>query len=434
MVTLPALPSLGAVCPSPQRFVGYYLPNGCWLPDWVPTATGSGDAWQLAPGHAALADLKSELLLVTGLENQQRRREFGDHALGCGAFLTARKPGKLVQQTSSSVDQVLAESMGGCTKVASLQLGTHNIGPTDAFGSYYTRSVSWRGPREVKGDGKVAFPVGSATPLYKETDPRLAFDRLFAGPNAADSTREAQIRRALRKSVLDVVTTHGDGLRQRLGAEDRVKVDQLFTGIRELEREMQTLPPAACAPGPRPTSSLGTDARTDMMGRLIALAFQCDITRVATFMIGDALNGRDMSFLEEVRQIGGDAGDHAVSHHQRRADMVAKFRAIGRWKVERLAQFIRTLRDTQDADGRSLLDSTLVVAGSDIADGDSHRHDNMPLLMAGRLGGRVTTNRHVRYAQSQLKTFGDFYITLLGMYGVQVDTFGDDGKEALAWR
>jgi hypothetical protein len=445
-VTLPALPSLvhersaaAAPCSTPQRFVAYFIPNGMHMSRWVPAQQGSGGEWQLSPLLASLSDLKSELLVVSGLDNGQKRREFGDHAIGCGAFLTARKPAKLVQHTSSSVDQVLADAIGGCTNVRSLNLGTHNVGPEDVFGTYYTRSISWRGPRQALPDGKVAYPAGPATPLYKTIDPQAAFDRLFTGANTADSAQDARARRALRKSVLDAVAAYQDPLRQRLDAGDRHKLDQLFTGIRELERQLQSAPASsACKPGARPAAALGTEERIDVMGRIIALALQCDITRVVTFMLGDALNDRDLSFIPDVVRLGGSANDHAISHWPVAPETVRerdknKYIATCQWKIARLGKLLRALDAVKDVDGQSLLHNTLVMCGSDVSDGAAHNHDDKPLLVAGRLGGRIRTDRHLRYSRSLGKPLGEFYIGLLALYGVRVDAFGNDGKEALSW-
>src|SRR5688572_20865753 len=211
-VTLPMLPSLlhtpnasAQACGPARRFLAYMFPNGHKIDEHIPEGTGSGDGWSLPPMLEAMQDLKSELLFVSGLENQQRRQELGDHAIGCGAMLTARKPTANQQITNSSVDQIIADALEGCSGIHSLQLGTHNAGPTDEFGNYYTRSISWRGQTVDNGDGTLSFPSGPATPLGKEIDPRKAFDRLFAGSDPTQSEVDAERRRALRKSVLDTV-------------------------------------------------------------------------------------------------------------------------------------------------------------------------------------------------------------------------------------
>lgn len=444
-ITLPALPSLlyskraeAAECAPTKRFLAYMFPNGHHMAEHLPSGTGAGAAWTLPPMLVSMAELKSELTFVSGLENQQRRRELGDHAIGCGALLTARKPTANQQVTNTSVDQIIADSLAGCTRLPSLQLGTHNVGPADSFGTYYTRSISWRGQSIANADGTMSFPTGPATPLGKEIDVKKAFDRLFSGTDPNVSSAEAEKRRQLRKSVLDAVVPQQAYLKARLNPADRAKVDELFTGIRSLENELVTQPPiVACTAPAAPVTGMDLTKTLDYMHNLMVIAFQCDITRVITFMMGDALNDRNLSFIPEVAAVGGDTNDHSVSHHSGQADLVAKFRAMVLWKQGQIAGFLRKLKMATDADGQSLLNNTLVWISSDLADGNRHNHDDKPILLAGRLGGLVTPDRHVRFQPNRdytkCKTFGDFYITLLDLFGIKTSAYGDDGKEAIVW-
>ena len=445
-VTLPMLPSLlwsrragAATCAPVKRFVAYHFANGHHMPEHLPTGTGSGSAWSLPPMLASMQDLKSELTFVSGLENQQRRREIGDHAIGCGALLTARKPTANQQLTNTSADQVIADAQSGCRGINSLQLGTHNSGPTDTFGTYYTRSISWRGP--AYDAAAMTYPAGTATPLGKEIDVKKAFDRLFAGTDSGTSAADAAKRQALRQSVLDAIKPHRDSLKAKLNTADFAKVDQLFTGIRSLEQEIQSKAgaTASCKPPAAPGTGLDFEKQLDYMHNLMVVAFQCDVTRVISFMMSDALSNRNLSFIPDLASLAGtDSGDHSVSHHSGDATLVARFRAMVLWKMGKVAGFLRTLKSTTDADGQPLLNNMLVWISSELADGNRHNHDDKPILLAGRLGGLVTPDRHVRFPTSrdytQVKTYGDFFITLFGLYDVPpVTTFGNDGKEAIAW-
>ncbi len=444
-IALPMLPSLlysrraqAAECGPAKRFLAYMFPNGHHIPEHIPAGTGAGAAWSLPVMLASLADLKSELTFVSGLENQQRRREIGDHAIGCGALLTARKPTMNQQVTNMSVDQAIADALAGCTRLPSVQLGTQNAGPSDSFGTYYTRSISWRGTSVPNADGTISYPLGAATPLGKEIDAKKAFDRLFQGSNPTVSTAEAEKRRALRKSVLDAIVPQQASLKARLNPADLNKVDELFTGIRAIESELAQTPSAvACAAPAAPATGLDFQRQLDTMHSLMAIAFQCDITRVITFMMGDALNDRNLSFIAEVAAVGGSANDHSVSHHTGQADLVAKFRLMVLWKMEQIGAFLRKLKGLTDSDGQSLLNNTLVWISSELADGNRHNHDDKPILLAGRLGGLVTPDRHVRFPTgrdyTKVKTYGDFFITLLDLFGVKTTAFGDDGKEAIVW-
>jgi hypothetical protein len=390
---------------------------------------------------APMQDLKEYLLFVSGLENQQRRQEFGDHAIGCGAMLTARKPTKGVPFTNMSVDQALADHLQACFGgLHSLQLGTHNHGPEDQFGTYYTRSVSWRGPVVPGEGGTVTFPEGDATPLGKEVDPRLAFDRMFQGTDPHATAEENARRLALRTSVLDTVVPQIEALSPKLSAEDRAKVDELLTGIRSLEREIDAQANAQCDPPAVPEENLMEDFQRQLsvMHELMAVALQCDLTRVITFMMGDALSNRNLSFIPDVSAAGGEAADHTVSHHTGDPGLLAKFRAMVLWKQEQIAGFVRRLSTLTDADGQSVLHNSLVWISSELADGNRHNHDDKPILLAGQLGGLVTTDRHVAFPTNRdytkVKTYGDFFITLASLFGVNMTTFGDDGKEAIQWQ
>lgn len=474
-VTLPMLPSLlwnkrasAAMCDTPLRFIVYYYSNGnnifksfsdSTLQDWPapPTtaATFAGSAWTLPKGLSALQDVKSDILLVRGLENQQRRRAFGDHAIGCGAVLTARMPTANKPYSNSSIDQVIADAVAGCRGgLKSLQLGIHDAGPTDSFGTYYTRSVSWRGPNDGKptmgADGSLTFPVGDATPLGKIIDPVKAFNALFSGTDPGASSADAEMRMALRKSVLDSVVPHQSWLANKLNAEDKNKVDQLFTGIRELENSLQTGGGASCKAPATPAGTTDIPTVIEQMNSLMVLAAQCDITRVMSFMLGDALNEKSVSYIPEIKQLGGDSADHAQSHHNGDATKLGKFKIIATWKQQQIASFVKKLKATMDFDGQSLLHNSLVLMTSELADGNRHNHDSIPVTLAGQLGGLVVTDRQVDYPgvsggaggglgpgagadYSKVKTFGDFYITLASLFGVKLASFGDDGKEAIPW-
>jgi hypothetical protein len=457
-------------CDPAKRLIVYYYSNGnnifksftdSTLQDWpAPPKTSAalaGAAWQLPAALSGLAEVKSDILLVRGLENQQRRRAFGDHAIGCGSLLTARKPTANKPYTNSSIDQVIADAIGACRGgLKSLQLGIHDAGPSDSFGTYYTRSVSWRGPNDGKpmvgADGSLTYPVGDATALGKIIDPVKAFNAVFAGTDPATSNADAQLRMELRKSVLDSVMPQQASLQNKLDSADKAKVDQLFTGIRELENSLQSKGSSAeaCKAPTKPTATTDIPTVIDQMNSLMVLAAQCDVTRVITFMLGDALNERSVSYIPEIKQLGGDAADHAQSHHNGDPVKLGKFKIIASWKQQQMATFIKKYKAAVDSDGKSLLANSLVMMASELADGNRHNHDAIPITLAGQLGGLVTTDRQVDYAgvvggaggglgpgagadYTNVKTFGDFYISLASLFGVKLASFGDDGKEAIQW-
>jgi hypothetical protein len=472
-VTLPMLPSLlwtrkgGAACMAPiKRFIVYYYSNGnnifksfsdSTLQDWpappTTTASAAGAAWTLPAALSAFKDLKSELVFVQGLENQQRRRAFGDHSIGCGALLTARKPTANKVYTNSSIDQIIADHISGCG-MKSLELGIHDAGPADSFGTFYTRSVAFRGPNDGKpttaADGSLTYPVGDATSLGKLIDPVKAFNSVFMGTDPATSAADAQMRMALRKSVLDSVLPHQGYLQNKLDAADKAKVDQLFTGIRELENNLQNGASASCQKMAAPNATTDVPTIVSSMNSLMVIAAQCDVTRVMSFMLGDALNEKSVGFIPDLMKLGGDSADHAQSHHNGDPTKLGKFKIITTWKNQQMANFVAKLKSTMDADGQSILHNSLVMMASELADGNRHNHDSIPVIMAGQLGGSVVTDRSVSFPgvsggaggglgpgagadYTNVKTFGDLHISLASLFGIKMSTFGDDGKEAIVW-
>jgi hypothetical protein len=459
-ITLPMLPSLlwspnasAATCAPIKRFMFYHFPNGHYMQEHIPT--GAGATWGLPSTMPTWAPYKQDITFITGLENQQRRRQTGDHALGAGALLTARMPTPNSQQMSMSVDQIIADAQTGCKGLASLQLGTGNGGPTDSFGTYFTRNISWRAPSMKNADGTMSFPVGAGTPLGKIIDAQTAFNKLFMGTSPTASSGDAQMRMALRKSVLDSVLPYQASLKPKLNPADSAKLDQLFTGIRSLEMQLQNAPaPGSCTPptlpGPakNPTDKnglTGTDylAQGDFMHSLIAVAFQCDITRVITFMLGDAVTSRNYSFVPAVAAAGQAAGgatsDHQSSHYAGNATLQEVYHQISLYKMIWISTFVAKMKAALDADGHDMLYNSAIVVSSEIGDGNRHNHDNLPTMVLGQLGGLIKPNRLVQYPNavgtdySAVKTYGDFYIQLLNLFDVKVTSFGNDGKEALAW-
>jgi len=412
-----ALPFLEAMWPAraqaapaaARRFVGWYVPNGIHMPDWTPAATGAGYA--LTPILAPLANVRSEVLVLTGLAARAGNDSFpGDHARGTGCFLTAKR----VRRTNGSdieaalsLDQRIAQAVGAATSLPSLQLGAEGGGSTgdcdSGYSCAYARNISWAGPQ---------------TPLAKETNPASAFDRLFQGPDALLSEAERARRRAQRLSILDAVGEDATRLRLELGTTDRRKLDEYLAGVRALELRVENLNSSQCqvaAPG----DPADFPASVRAMADLIVLAFQCDATRIVTFMQANAGSNQTSPHL------GVFDGHHQISHHQGNTANHALLRTIDTWEVGELAYLLEALAAIDEPGGGSLLDSSLVFFSSEIEDGDSHRHTNMPILLAGRGGGTVAPGEHIRFTGGP--PVANLFLTILRSFGIQDATFGDDG-------
>lgn len=417
-----ALPFLEAMWPrsaraqaaaTAKRFIAWYVPNGIEMPGWTPATTGA--SYAMTPILTPLASLRSEVLVLSGLANLNARATVpGDHARGTGSFLTARS----VRRTDGSdiengisLDQRIAQFVGGTTTLPSLQLGAESGGSTgncdSGYSCAYSRNVSWAGPQ---------------TPLAKETDPVSAFERLFQGTDTTLTAEERERRRVERLSVLDAVAEDARRLRLELGGDDRHKLDEYLAGVRELELRVASASGGSCE-ATAPEDPTNFRERVRAMTDLIVIALRCDATRVVTFMQGNAGSNQTFPWL------GVLDGHHQVSHHQNDATNLASLRSINTWEIEQLAYLLQQLAANAEPSGGTLLDSSIVFFSSEIEDGDAHRHTNLPVLVAGRGGGALAPGRHVRLTNNT--PIANLYLTFLRAFGIQDATFGADGTSPL---
>jgi hypothetical protein len=412
-----ALPLLEAMAPGaapaggkpPLRTAFLYVPNGAHMTDWTPRTEGAG--FELPPTLRPLEPVKGELLVLSGLALDPARAHGdggGDHARAMAAFLTGRHPrktGGADLRAGVSVDQLAAERVGRATRFLSLEIGCEG-GPRGGscdhgYSCAYQTNLSWR---------------GESAPAAKETDPRLLFERLFGGPAPGDA---AAARRARdRASVLDAVADDARRLGSNLGATDRRKLDEYLTSVREVEQRVAAARPAPGPGGVRPPAGIPADygRHLRLMADLLALAFQADLTRVATFVFAN--DGSNRSYPE----LGVPEGHHDLSHHGGDPAKQAKVAAINAFHARHLAYFLGRLRDVREGEG-TLLDHSMVLYGSGISDGDRHDHADLPVLLAGRGGGTIKTGRHLRYPKETPLT--NLYLSMLDRMGSPVDAFGD---------
>ena len=417
-----ALPALDAMTPafaapatrtSPLRLAFTYVPNGVTLPDWTPADTGRGFTCSriLAP----LAPYRDDTLVLTGLAHKNADALGdgpGDHARAAAAYLTGVHPRKTAGadiQNGVSVDQIAAAHIGNDSRFRSIELGcddSRSVGNCDSgYSCAYTNSVSWRSP---------------TSPMPPETNPRLAFERLFGAFDAGLDPETRARRMFYRRSILDTVSERTRALVLDLGPSDRRKVDEYLSSIREIERrielaeqDMRDLPPGLEAPTGVPVLFA---EYVKLMFDLQVVAFQADLTRVSTMMMG-----REGS-LRTYPEIGVPDPHHPLTHHGGKADWIERVTQINTHHMELFAYFIGQLKSMPDGDG-TLLDRCMVVYGSGIADGDRHSHENLPVLLVGRGGGSLAPGRHVVYPDGTPMT--NLYLTLLDRLGVRENTLGD---------
>jgi len=407
-----ALPFLEQMLPSiaradtqpPKRFLAWYVPCGIYMELFTPTTQGAGYA--LTPILQPLAAHKSDILILTNLANRPARPDgAGDHASGTGAFITAAHPYKTQGSDISngiSIDQVIANQVGQATRFPSLQLGTQGggtVGDCDSgYSCAYANNISWSGP---------------STPLAKEVNPQSLFDRLVG--DIQQSEAAAQKRRLYQQSILDVVKEDSNRLQGKLGRTDQRKLDEYFTSVREVERRVQQQPPS-CPVGTRPNLPTDIRDRATLMLDLMVLAFQCDLTRVASFMLENAGSNYAFTFL------GLSGGHHSYSHHGTDQANYDALQAIDTWEMQQLAYLLDRMLSVQEPNG-TLLDNSVIFLSSEISDGDRHNHDHMPVIVAGRAGGAISPGRHVMF-DSEIPV-ANLFVSLAQVCGASVSTFGD---------
>jgi hypothetical protein len=412
-LALPLFESLlarGAAGPAeaPLRLVFVYAPNGKHLPDWTPKLEGT--LAELPPSLQPLDAMRDRVVVLSGLalRNADAGSDGpGDHARAMAAFLTGCRPRKTSGsdvRAGVSVDQVLAAAVGRATRLPSLELGCEGGKPAgtcdNGYSCAYQTNLSWR---------------TATTPMPKEVDPRVVFDRLFGLAPGGDVGRVR--REKERRSVLDFVAEDAHDLRGRLGGDDRHKLDEYLTAVREVEARLQRGQPAVALGKDklvRPAGvpeNFGGHAR--QMSDLVSLAFQADLTRVVTFVLGN--DGSNRSY----REIGVPEGHHDVSHHGGDPARLDKLRRINRLHVAQLAHLLGRLQAAREGNKR-LLDRCLVVYGSGISDGDRHNHDDLPVLLAG---GGVKGGRHLRFPAGT--PLCNLYLSVMERAGVPARRFGD---------
>jgi hypothetical protein len=416
--TIMALPLLEAMLPAaeraarfPRRMAYIYVPNGAYMPYWMPKREGAD--FELTPCLAPMAEHKKELIVFGGLTCDKARPNgdgAGDHARAGGAFLTGAQPKKTSGanfQAGVSADQLAARRVGDRTRLPSLELAIERYrgaGNCDSgYSCVYEHTLSWR---------------NATTPLPPEVNPRQAFNRLFSDQSNDPATKA---RNELRASVLDAVREDASDLSRRLGGSDRQKLDQYLSGVRDVERRITSAeklsPVKLPADAPRPAgvpSDLTEHIR--LMYDLMALAFQTDVTRIATFMIGR--EGSEQKY----RMAGVNEGHHTISHHQNRQVNIDKIKAINIYHMQQLAYLTGKLKAIKEGDG-TLLDNCMIAYGSAIADPNRHAHDDLPVLLVGKGGGTIKTGRYVRYSRET--PLNNLWLAMLERFGVTTQKLGD---------
>lgn len=425
MGTAVALPFLDAMRPAfaassrrlsteaPVRIAFSYVPNGIIMEDWTPSAEGA--LGKLPKVLEPVAKFRDDVMVMSGLTHNNGRALGdgpGDHARAAASFLTGVHPKKTDGadiQNGISVDQVAAGLLGDRTRFASLELGTEHgrlAGNCDSgYSCAYSNSISWR---------------SETTPMPPEVNPRLVFERLFGRPGSSDDPVARAKRKRYDKSILDFVREDTRQLQSDLGPTDQRKLDEYLTGVREIEKRIAATEASAEQVDPAMNRPSGVPVdfaeHTKLMYDLQVVAFQTDQTRITSFMVGREGSNRTY------REIGVPGAHHGLTHHRGDEEKIRQISNINRYHMELFAYFLGRLDSIPEGDG-TLLDHSIVVYGSGLADGNKHTHHDLPVLVAGRAGGKLHPGRHLRY---EMETpMANLYMTLLDRLGVEPETIGD---------
>lgn len=397
----------------PLRMAFLSVPDGVNLEHWRPK--GEGADYQLGETFEPLASVKEHYQIFTGFAHKNAESGNdggGDHARANASFLTgcrAFKTSGADFRNGISVDQVAAQHVGDQTRIKSMQLGCEEgraTGDCDTgYSCAYQFNLSWASP---------------TLPMAPEVNPRAVFEQIFGAGPPAERQQNLLKRQARRQSILDLVAEETRSMNRRLGRNDRHKLGEYLDSVRTIEQQIEK-----AERFPLPTAEIPTPAGVPknyqdhirLMLDLLAVSFHTDSTRLATFPL--AHEGSNRSFPE----LGISEGHHNLSHHKGKQENLDKIATIDHFYMQQLAYLLQRLESLKDPDGSSVLDNSMIVYGCGISDGNRHRHDDLPIVLAGRGGGTLNAGRHVDLKREVPMT--NLYLAMLDRMGVQLDRFGD---------
>jgi hypothetical protein len=406
---IPARTLLAQTAAKPLPRLGFvYIPHGAIMDQWTPATVGAG--FEFTPILKPLEPFRDYINVVSGLHHRAADTT-AVHSLSPTTWLSGVRP-KATQGVDAfagiTADQIAAQSIGQDNALPSMELATEDhsglIGSCDRdYGCIYMNTLSWRTPE---------------TPLPMEINPRKVFERMF-GQGGSPTERLARIQED--RSILDAITKEATALQLQLGPSDRQTMNQYLENVREIERRIQRAEKSqGDADLQLPARPAGVpfdfEEHVALMYELMALSYQANITRVITFMVSREVSNRTYT------QVGVTDGHHAISHHQNRAEKMAKNVLIQTFNINQFKGFLEKLESMPDGDG-SLLDHTLLLYGSNMSNSNAHDHFPLPNLVVGGAAGKMKGGRHLKYADHTPMT--NLLVTMLDKVGVRQESIGD---------
>jgi len=397
-----ALPFMDAMVPAATaqtaanlRLGFVYVPHGAVHDRFVPAATGKD--FEITKILESLTDFREHITIVSGLRNKPGESP-DPHAIKAGTWLRCVAPeGTANPEDGVSCDQMAARILGTQTPFPSLEVSTLE-GGAGSFAS----TIAFKTPDQ---------------PLPMEGNPRKLYYRLFG---QGDTNQERAAISSETGSLLDFVLADANSLNKQLGANDRVMMDEYLQSVREIEMQMQKLSEQDLSGVEIPDAPVGTPgafpAHLDLMYSLMALAYQADLTRVITFM-----SDREVS-MRTFTHIGISDAFHPLSHHQNDPAKLDRLSTVQAWYASAFGKFVKTLAAMPDGDG-SVLDHSMLMYGSGMANSNLHNNDPIPAVIVGRGAGRLKGGQHLAFAQDT--PLANLMLTMLDKANVEVDHFGD---------
>lgn len=409
--------AIGAVkAEKPVRLCYLYFPNGVAEGAWKPEKVESdGTLSSLNRWMKPLESFKSDIVIPRKIWTPRGN----GHGAGTATWLTGHGyDGEEINAGGASADQIAARAVGDKTLLPSLELSTRGEG---FFSNSLVRNtISWS---------------NESTPVPRETEPRVIFDRMFRVGNGGLSDR----------SVLDAILEDARSLRHRISTDDHRKLDEYLESVRAVERRIQFADRQArrAADNPeltksliRPNAGIPKDYEEYMrlMLDMITLAYWADATRVSTFMLDHGQSNRYFNFVDGVqgtwhalshwKDASGDTeDDDGITSWSSPEVKRDQYNLVTEWHHRQIAHFLGRLKKIKEADGSSLLDNSVVVYGSSLADGHEHSARNLPVLVAGRGGGSIQSGREIRFRRDT--SMSKLHLSLLRMVDPKIERFGE---------
>ncbi len=397
-----ALPFMDAMVPAATaqtaanlRLGFVYVPHGAVHDRFVPAATGKD--FEITKILESLTDFREHITIVSGLRNKPGESP-DPHAIKAGTWLRCVAPeGTANPEDGVSCDQMAARILGTQTPFPSLEVST-----LDGGAGSFASTIAFKTPDQ---------------PLPMEGNPRKLYYRLFG---QGDTNQERAAISSETGSLLDFVLADANSLNKQLGANDRVMMDEYLQSVREIEMQMQKLAEQDLSGVEIPDAPVGTPgafpAHLELMYSLMALAYQADLTRVITFM-----SDREVS-MRTFTHIGISDAFHPLSHHQNDPAKLDRLSTVQAWYASAFGKFVKTLAAMPDGDG-SVLDHSMLMYGSGMANSNLHNNDPIPAVIVGRGAGRLKGGQHLAFAQDT--PLANLMLTMLDKANVEVDHFGD---------